>query len=376
MDYQTFSSPQHLPPAFGGGFSSSAAPTHTHSPQQQLYADPQARLQQSNPSFSYAQAPFTNGQPGAGGFASSLPGAQSASGAMMQLGGLSQSQLHQARAHALQQQQQHHQQQSQPSPSPYSSAPFAQALASPALAQFPQARSPSTASTTASAPAYATPTAQHSQSMNPPHSTPATSTPMAQTPVKAVPRSPVSPVAQAREKQRIDTLLEINQALIQEVMELHTQGKAGHIGPAPDKPEGEKQQQPSMEYRDCMRRLQANLAFLAQNAEKHTKPNQAILPGPAIMNPPSSPEKLVTLYKQLSTLFPGWTGAQAKSSPGPQRLNSTSSQASMQNHMQPPNSAGLHNNMQPPNSAGLPPNMQLPSNANAMNHMQNNIQPQ
>jgi hypothetical protein len=220
---------------------------------------------------------------------------------------------------------------------------------------------------------------------------------MAHTPVKTVPQSPASPVSPAREKQRIDTLLEINQALIQEVMELHTQGKAGHIGPAPDKAEGEKQQQPSLEYRECvplsttstahtdsrscMRRLQANLAFLAQNAEKHNKPNANILPGPAIMNPPSSPERLVALYTQLKTLFPGWTGAQAKSSPGPQRLNSTSSQASMQSHMQPPNSAGLHSNMnmnmQPPGSAGLPPNMQLPSNANLqMNHMQNHLQSQ
>lgn len=99
MDYQTFSSPH--PPAFGGGggvggFSSSAP--STHSPQQQLYADPQARLQQSNPSFAYAQGQFANGH--GGGF----PQQQQASGAMMQqqqqqqqLGGLSQSQLHQAR---------------------------------------------------------------------------------------------------------------------------------------------------------------------------------------------------------------------------------------------------------------------------------------
>lgn len=94
MDYQTFSSPQHLPPAFGG-FSSSAP---THSPQQQPYADPQARLQQSNPSFPYAHAQFANGQPG--GFPSSMPSqsqAPTGGGAMMQLGGLSQSQLHQAR---------------------------------------------------------------------------------------------------------------------------------------------------------------------------------------------------------------------------------------------------------------------------------------
>jgi len=101
MDYQTFSSPQH-PPAFGGGgggsgsFSSSAP--STHSPQQQLYADPQARLQQSNPSFPYqqaqAQAQFANANGRPGGFP------QQQGGAMMQLGGLSQSQLHQARGKA------------------------------------------------------------------------------------------------------------------------------------------------------------------------------------------------------------------------------------------------------------------------------------
>lgn len=89
--------------------------------------------------------------------------------------------------------------------------------------------------------------------MNPPSSQPAPSQPMAttHTPVKPLSQSPVSPVAQAREKQRIDTLLEINQVLIQQVMELYEQGKAGHIGPAPDtKQEGEKQQQPSPEYRE------------------------------------------------------------------------------------------------------------------------------
>lgn len=131
--------------------------------------------------------------------------------------------------------------------------------------------------------------------------------------------------------------------------------------------------QTSTDQPSCMRRLQANLAFLAQNAERHTKPNQNILPGPAIMTLPSSPEDLVKLYTKLQSLFPGWKGAQAKASPGPQRLNSASSQsgsAGMQNSMQPPNSAGLHNNMQPPNSAGLPPAMQLPSNANNVSMQQ------
>ncbi|KAL5389194.1 hypothetical protein DPSP01_002508 [Paraphaeosphaeria sporulosa] len=378
MDYQTFNSPQHLPPSFGGPFSTSSAPSH--SPQQaQSYQDPQARLQHpATASFPYQQ--FANGQPG--GFPASMPGgaSQATSGAVMQPGGLSQSQLqmHQARAAALQQQQQQQQGQA----SPYSSAPFAQALASPAHQQFIQNRntaSPATSQHTNTASPYATPQQTHSpsvpatQGMNPPTSQPAAAQPMAsQTPTKALPQSPVSPVSQAREKQRIDTLLEINQVLIQQVMELYEQGKAGHIGPAPDaKQEGEKAQQPSPEYRDYMRRLQANLAFLAQNAEKHTKPNQNIMPGPAIMVAPSSPDDLVKLYSRLQSLFPGWKGAPNKPSPGPQRLNSTSSQASVQNNMQPPNSAGLHNNMQHPNSAGMPPNMQLPSNA-----MPNNFQQQ
>ncbi|KAL1595167.1 hypothetical protein SLS60_009855 [Paraconiothyrium brasiliense] len=381
MDYQTFNSPQHLPPSFGGPFSTSSAPSH--SPQQaQLssYQDPQARLQQpGNAPFPYQQ--FANGQPA--GFAASMPGAsQATSGAVMQPGGLSQAQLHQARAAALQQQQQQQQHAQQGQASPYSSAPFAQTLASPAHQQFVQNRqtaSPATSQHTNNASPYATPQQTQSpsvpatQGMNPPTSQPATSQPMAaQTPVKALPQSPVSPVAQAREKQRIDTLLEINQVLIQQVMELYEQGKAGHIGPAPDaKQEGEKPQQPSPEYRDYMRRLQANLAFLAQNAEKHTKPNQNIMPGPAIMVAPSSPDELVKLYSRLQSLFPGWKGAANKPSPGPQRLNSTSSQASVQNSMQPPNSAGLQNNMQHPNSAGMPPNMQLPSNA-----MPSNFQPQ
>lgn len=90
-----------------------------------------------------------------------------------------------------------------------------------------------------------------------------------------------------------------------------------------------------------MRRLQANLAFLAQNAEKNPKPGQQIQPGPAIMSVPAAPAELVKLYQKLAELFPGWKGqtAQMKQSPGPQRMNSTASTAS-----QPPNSAGLQQN--------------------------------
>jgi hypothetical protein len=119
-----------------------------------------------------------------------------------------------------------------------------------------------------------------------------------------------------------------------------------------------------------MRRLQSNLSFLAQNAEKHHKPNQAIQPGPAIMTVPVSPPELAELYSKLQELYPGWKGqqAQVKASPGSQqRMGSTSQRpnsAGLQNNMNPPNSAGLQNNMQSLGNNGMHQNMQLQSNMN------------
>lgn len=54
-----------------------------------------------------------------------------------------------------------------------------------------------------------------------------------QTPGKAVPQSPVSPESQARDKERVTLLLEINSHLLQEAMNLQSQGKSGHIGQMP-----------------------------------------------------------------------------------------------------------------------------------------------
>lgn len=71
--------------------------------------------------------------------------------------------------------------------------------------------------------------------------------------MKAEPRSPapVSPVSQAREKERITTLLEINTLLLKEVVDLQTQGKGGHIGPVPPSQDGE-QKQASKEFSECV----------------------------------------------------------------------------------------------------------------------------
>ncbi|KAF2659510.1 hypothetical protein K491DRAFT_712543 [Lophiostoma macrostomum CBS 122681] len=385
MDYQTFNN-QH--PSFGGQFSTlpgtPAQATHPSPQQQQYTTDPHGRFMQSTPSpYPYAQQ-YTNGQ---------QPGFPSMGGAVAANGGLMQPShnLHRAAFQQQQQQQQHQQhhqqqQQHQLSPSPYSTAPFAQPIASPAHPQFVQNRqTASPASATNHGSPYAhPPTAQQSPSLVPsstqqlPMSQPPAQSPVVQstkveTPVKAQqPPSPASPVALAREQERMTTLFEINTLLLKEVVDLQSQGKGGQPGAPPGGQDAKADNKPtsSKEYIDCMRRLQSNLAYLAQNAEKVQNPdkfksNQALLPGPAIMTVPSSlPSELVELYQKLQSLFPNWKGqAPMKASPGPQRLNSNSSQTNI-GSMQPPNSAGLQNNMQPPNSAGLSSNMPMQQTSN------------
>lgn len=77
--------------------------------------------------------------------------------------------------------------------------------------------------------------------------------PSPQTPARAPsqPRSPQSPAAQAREKERIALLLDINSELLQEMQNLQTQGKGG--APTPEhaalmKKQGLSAQMASDEY--------------------------------------------------------------------------------------------------------------------------------
>ncbi|KAL6710531.1 hypothetical protein ACN47E_008579 [Coniothyrium glycines] len=371
MDYQTFNSHNA---SFGAQFA--------NSPQHSQFDPQHARLQQPTPSFAYGQ--FPNGQPasfaGMGGAMQMQPGMPQnpRAAAVLQQ---QQQQQHQQQQHHQQQhqhqhqhqQQQQHHQQHQPtqqqqqqlasqSPSPYTSAPYAQAMMSPAHPQFTQNRQTGSPANNTGGQPYATPQPQQSPSTlpsngqhHPPHpqqqlmaqQPPVKADPaQVHTPVKAVPPSPVTPIAQARNADRMATLLEINSILIKEVCDLQAQGKAGQVGqPADGKSEGDKPQ-PSKEYVDYMRRLQANLAYLAQNAEKNHKPGQQIQPGPAIMSSPAAPVELTRLYTRLQELFPGWKGqtAQMKQSPGgPQRLNSNTPQGQPQSQ-QAPNSAGLQQN--------------------------------
>lgn len=126
----------------------------------------------------------------------------------------------------------------------------------------------------------------------------------------------MSPKAVAREEERVTTLLEINSHLIQEVASLQSQGKAGSLPgqQSPTSPttsdanngtgETPKRQPPSQEYAECMRRLQANLSYLAAIADANKKVNGQRPVGPAIMIPPPHLSSLNDLYKKLKGLFP------------------------------------------------------------------------
>ncbi|KAJ5930232.1 hypothetical protein N7466_005725 [Penicillium verhagenii] len=113
--------------------------------------------------------------------------------------------------------------------------------------------------------------------------------------------------AMAREKVRMTTLLDINSTLLEEIVNLQMSGKAGSgsndgtIAP----------QKPSQEYVDCMRRLQANLSYLASITDKQKR-----LPAPALMTPPPSMPILNESYQKLNELFP-----RSSQAPTPQRFS-------------------------------------------------------
>jgi hypothetical protein len=115
----------------------------------------------------------------------------------------------------------------------------------------------------------------------------------------------------AREKARVTALLDINSALLQEVVNLQAAGKAGPASnPDTNSPTSEQvdaskaNQKPSPEYIECMRRLQANLAYLATIADRAKKAGGVVPQTPAIMTPPPNLPALNDLYAKLNELFP------------------------------------------------------------------------
>ena len=136
------------------------------------------------------------------------------------------------------------------------------------------------------------------------------------------PPQAMSPQSQQREKARVTVLLEINTALLQEVVSLQAKGMAGSQSSttqqSPNSPtsatdsalnnspttDGSKGKPPSQEYQDCMRRLQANLAYLASMADAKKKTAGPLPAGPAIMIPPPHLTSVHDHYKRLNQLFP------------------------------------------------------------------------
>lgn len=152
------------------------------------------------------------------------------------------------------------------------------------------------------------------------------------------------------EAQRVTALLELNSVLLQEVVNLQNAGKAD-VSTQPQQPSppheqgsgtlasGQRTQQPSppedkgsttpaasqrgqpsgkvtapKDYIEYMRRLQANLAYLASIAEQHTKPQNPIPQFPAIMEAPgvteaeNGKEWLRDMYVKMRELWPDYRG--------------------------------------------------------------------
>ena len=161
-----------------------------------------------------------------------------------------------------------------------------------------------------------------------PAQNPAPAQMQAQTPTSAPPTAPAaSPTQIARDRARVSVLLDINSALIQEVVNLQASGKAGLVANQPPSQQASPTQEtntapstpadteakaatpttstkPSMEYIECMRRLQGNLAFLATLADRSKKAGSQAPQYPMFMTPPPHLTSINDLYAKLNELFP------------------------------------------------------------------------
>nr|POE93483.1 hypothetical protein CFP56_19495 [Quercus suber] len=128
------------------------------------------------------------------------------------------------------------------------------------------------------------------------------------------PRPPQSPSSQNREQERISLLLGINVDLLQEVHRLQAEGKGGATSPQQQmqlKQQGQPDGMASDEYIQCLRRVQANLGYLMPKARDD--PQKTTPHGPMYMSPPPHMPQLQVKYEQLVSLFPGWSGIEARS---------------------------------------------------------------
>ncbi|PWY88317.1 hypothetical protein BO70DRAFT_286256 [Aspergillus heteromorphus CBS 117.55] len=193
------------------------------------------------------------------------------------------------------------------------SAPFAQPPVAPSMNQYlpPQATStPSLPATTAQSfpPAMAAMSANNMIPMQQQRPVPQPN-PMQ----NAAQATAQSPATTAREKARVSALLEVNSILLQEVMNLQAAGKAGgtpaqqggqESNPSPGSDQTPDKSAQRSEYVECMRRLQANLAYLANVADRAKKSGGVPQAAPAIMTPPPNMPSMNEVYNKLNELFP------------------------------------------------------------------------
>lgn len=270
----------------------------------------------------------------------------------------------------------------------FTSAPYAQNVTSTSATPTPPLQQPSGLRHSASPQQLNSPYAQpqhhfqqqqQSQPLQAKQQTPPTKYPMAapplpQTPAAAQqagagtaasPHAPQSPGTQAREQKRVELLLEINGELLQEINSLQAQGRGGAMNPQHQLQLRALNMDESMaaeEYIQCLRRVQANLAYLAPRADVHQA--QKAPPGPAHMSPPAHMPQLQPKYEQLRELFPGWPGLDnrmAQNAAGSPRTNQ------QPNQMVPPQMNPQMNNpqMNPPPQMNPQMNQQM----NPMNGM-------
>lgn len=198
--------------------------------------------------------------------------------------------------------------------------------------------------------------AQPTKQQTPPTKYPMAAPPLPQTPANfqhgggnagGSPSAPQSPGTQAREQKRVEMLLDINSELLQEINNLQAQGRGGAMNPQHQLQLRALNMDESMaaeEYIQCLRRVQANLAYLAPRAD--TQQAAKAPPGPAHMSPPAHMPQLQAKYEQLRELFPGWNGydnrmaqQQAANSPRNNSMNGgMNPQAQAQNPMAQPSS--------------------------------------
>ncbi|ODH42459.1 hypothetical protein ACO22_01205, partial [Paracoccidioides brasiliensis] len=173
--------------------------------------------------------------------------------------------------------------------------------------------------------------------------------------------------------------------LLQEVMNLRASGKAGEApsqpashqlspikdnrttspatptdaagsqsqNPATDasKPSPVLMGKPSIEFIDCMRRLQANLAYLATVADRGKKSGAAVPLAPAIMTPPPNVPSVTELYGKLNELFAG-AGKQGGGPSTPQQQHQLQQQRQYQSVQQSPQGNGAMVRSSPAETAG------------------------